>query len=589
MEWYIDVDRQIVDLSTVRSPQGFATKDVWRLVQRDDGSLLTTRWTRTGAPLRPYDVQQAQYRASSDPVPTDRVPPPAPAPSPSGASSAATADLVKLLRLEQNGAASLRRAAAALVAEVTDAAQVVEDWADLTGVAANGVQVAGNRLYANNTQTNPVVAYVPLPRNIAPGEKFHVATTFEYAAQSGGSFMYFGLSTRAFDNMAGFSAAYNDDFAAGLSGSNTNSVVSYRGANVAGITPPANAAALGTLTAGRYHMTIDGDETTISLMIRRADDASKSAGWSFPVTALAGKTIGQVACIIGDTRGTGGHSIGPVIANVGTQQPGAVKTVAGVKVDGAVVRDVLRNGPSGDKWRIGLPANYDPRKPAPVAIYFHPSASTVAPEHRPWSNANDRALTTALHDAGYIVASAADGAVSNNLATDRYANDASLANHLDLYRYLTSHFAVSQVVFYGSSMGAQVALNLLARRTIPNVAAGYFMSPGVEWKGEDFIGSIYDPHLRAQYGVTTDAEVIEAMKSRNSMAREGWEFRGVPIRMVSAAGDTVTPGEQHVTPFLAKIEPYATEASRLDVAGAHVGPATYNAADLMAFLGRHVA
>ena len=27
------------------------------------------RWTRTGAPLRPYDVQQAQYRASSDPVP----------------------------------------------------------------------------------------------------------------------------------------------------------------------------------------------------------------------------------------------------------------------------------------------------------------------------------------------------------------------------------------------------------------------------------------------------------------------------------------------------------------------------------------
>jgi pimeloyl-ACP methyl ester carboxylesterase len=280
-----------------------------------------------------------------------------------------------------------------------------------------------------------------------------------------------------------------------------------------------------------------------------------------------------------------------VVAALGSQQPTRTKTVGAIAVEGAVVRDVYKTGvATSDKWRYALPPGYDPRRPAPLAIYLHPAAGSTIPEDRPWSHAGEKTLTAALSAAGYIVASAADGTVFGNAYSDRYANDASLANYADLYRYLRSHYSIGPVVLYGTSMGGQVGLNLLARRTIANIAAAYFICPSVDWSLETISAAPdFKAAMKFAYDATSDGQLVNALEGHNSMVRAGHEFRGVPVRMVGATGDTLTPPAVHISPFLAKVAPYAAEASELTVTGgSHLSAETYVPADLMAFLGRHI-
>lgn len=73
-EWYVDANRQPVNLSTVRGGNGKATATVYRLVEQPGGALLRSQWARSGADLSTYEVSQAQAAVSTDPLPTETVP-----------------------------------------------------------------------------------------------------------------------------------------------------------------------------------------------------------------------------------------------------------------------------------------------------------------------------------------------------------------------------------------------------------------------------------------------------------------------------------------------------------------------------------
>lgn len=68
--WYVDENRDPVDLDAVRGEDGLATLDVW-LVVLSGGIPLRMRWVREGYPIRQYDVDEAKRRVSEEPVPEE--------------------------------------------------------------------------------------------------------------------------------------------------------------------------------------------------------------------------------------------------------------------------------------------------------------------------------------------------------------------------------------------------------------------------------------------------------------------------------------------------------------------------------------
>jgi pimeloyl-ACP methyl ester carboxylesterase len=513
-----------------------------------------------------------------------------------GGSFAPLQDTLSLIALERNGVQTARRYAGQHVIDYQDAVEVTQSWASLSGLPNAGVQVSSNKLYANSTETNPVAAYIPLTRNVTAGEKFHIATTIEFTSQDTGSFVYFGLSQRAYNSVTNPNSTYSEEIMIGMTGS-SNTLNWYRGSNVSGVAASTTIPNMGTTAAGRYHVTIDGSALGICFAFRRAGtgNSDSTSQYVVPISALTGKTFGQLCAAVGDTRGLTGHAIGPVAAVIASSQPTRTKTVGGIQVESAVQRDITYTATSGDKWRLSLPATYDPRKPAPLAIHLHPAGSSVSGELRPWEISNEILLSNALASAGYIVASAQDGATANDSTTDRYANDASMLNHKDMYEWIRSQFAIGPVVLYGRSMGGSVGLNLIARRTIPNIVAGYFMVPGTDWDPDVLLSTAetiaaYQQGFYNAYGVASTAALRTALNGHSPADREGWEFRGTAIRLVEVLDDVTAPPATHVDPFLAKITPYAAEASKRTVAsGGHDTASAYSASDMMTFFNTYVA
>ena len=594
MEWYIDSTRTKVDLSTVRDAQGVATKDVWRLVQRDDGSLMQTRWATAGRSLRLYDVQQAQRVASTADVPAERVPPPSP--TPTGASSAALIDTLGLRRLDAKGVAAMRRAAGQAAIDYADATVTTQPWDALPTAVPGNQQVSGNRLfYAASgavTSTNPI-AYTPLPANVPLTSKFRLVGGF--VVVTGGATVFLGISTtdRAATTV---NASVPDDLAIGLTTSGLTRVL--HGSNVGG--PGAGAPIDQTpfaVTPGVYQVIFEGDGTEVSVSIRHATDHTKTFTFRVPVATLgAAKSIGRILTYNADTRGTAGYALTPFIMSAGSRQPSRTKVVGNQTIEGLAHRDLRRlttRSGGTDTWRASIPAGYDPRKPAPLAVYLHPAQSSVGTTDRPWSLAQEQPLSKALNDAGYIVATSQDGTVQGQPNTDRFANDVSLAEQLALITYMRQQFAISEVVLYGPSMGCFTGLNLLMHRDVPNIAAAYFIDGGCDlgliWNSTDPAHAGFKAPLANAYGIAADGSDYAAKTAGHDPAqREGWEFRGVPLRLVSGQTDTTAPASMH-TAFLDKVKPFAPEASQIVAAGGHVDPTHYSASDLMAFLNRHVA
>lgn len=73
-QWFVDAQRQPVNLATIRGGDGNAIADVWRLVEDDNGTVLRYRWARAGRPLSSFEVERALLTASGGPVPPEHAP-----------------------------------------------------------------------------------------------------------------------------------------------------------------------------------------------------------------------------------------------------------------------------------------------------------------------------------------------------------------------------------------------------------------------------------------------------------------------------------------------------------------------------------
>jgi pimeloyl-ACP methyl ester carboxylesterase len=497
-------------------------------------------------------------------------------------------DSIALGRLDRTGLLENARNNAKVAIEYNDSTFNSTDWSALTGVpAATNLQVSGNKLYSTSTTTTPTQA-IALPRNVSLGEKFHITTFFDIVSFPMTYGIFFGLSMtdKATTTISG---SYADEVMIGFTASGL--IRKQVGSNTGAVSTVDSS--VWTPSAGRYQVVWDGDESSISASIRHTTDTSKTFTWTWKTTDFTnGKTIGRLVCFLSDNRALSGQSMGPVGITLGSQQTHKTRTVAGMPVDNLAARDVMRYSTNGtDLWRLSLPTNYDPRRPAPLAIHFHPAQSSVATHERPWVMSQERGLSSALNDAGYIVATSQDG-YNGTANSDRYANDTSLNEMAALINYVRTHYATAQTVFYGVSMGLVTATNLLARRTVANVNALYFIDGGLGLYSilisTDPVYSAYQGAIRNAYGIASDnSDAAQKLAGRDSMSRPWYDFRGIPMRLTSGDTDTLAPPSLHET-FLQKVRPYVPEASHLTLSGPHADATHYVPSDLMTFLNTYI-
>lgn len=479
-------------------------------------------------------------------------------------------DALTLQRIDREAVHRTRAGAGDAVIDYADAPEFTEDWTDLSEWVANA-QVSGNRLYAAGAGK---IALKSFP--IQAGTNGHLATTIRYVTGTGTQATYFGFDVGTADHPV------STDQGVFIGCNSGGAKAGWAGANFpAPILDQSNTGP--ALYDGDYLATIDFDPKFITFALTRIGAPSDDI-FTFRVSrtalAAAGKTPTNIILYCDDTRALNGHSFGPVVA-VKSLQPARTKTLAGQRVEGAAHRTITTQSPTGDNWRLSIPASYDPRRPAPVVLYHH--QSITGNQNVPWSESRARPVTNALLNAGYIVAAANDGG-------DRWGNQASLDNYHDLYKYVRANFSTGPLFLLGVSMGFMPVLNALVRRDLPTPAAVASIG-GVADLDTLFVNnsSQYAAGIRFAYGIAADGSNYEAKTAGyNPMDRAGDEFRGVPMRFYTSAGDGAVPRATNADAMSAKVAPYSPEEAVVAGGGGHLDSSQFNASDLVSFFNRYL-
>lgn len=462
----------------------------------------------------------------------------------------ARAEPLKVARFDTTGAATLATLAGRARARYEDTAERVERWDNLDGVAgSNGVMVAGNRL------TTPALSATPSAAKIAwkPGQYGIARAVLNYVP--GDSAMFFGVAGTDPNPRAGSS----DALMVGIRATGTPGRV--RGTDVGG-TGQADFAP-DPLPAGRYLATVTVMPAHIGFTLKSLDTLQEW-GRVHPRTDM--DPVGGIGHILvyAGWRSGGGESGWEPVTYSSEPTTGKLRTVGALTVRG-LAPSVLYGGQNGDTWRIQLPANHDPRVPTPLVLWLHNNSGTAT---NGATDARMKPLMDALSSAGYLVASADAGGSA-------WGNDASRAQYRALYEFMRERYAVSSVVLLGVSMGGQVALNLLPRLEIPNVAA--YVGVGAV-ASLDNLWTSYRSSITPAFDIAANGSDYETKTAGyRPEDRAGHEFRGVPMMFVHSPDD-LTCDIAATRALAAKVAPFAPEAVVVESTGAHLAAAQFTAA-----------
>ena len=230
---------------------------------------------------------------------------------------------------------------------------------------------------------------------------------------------------------------------------------------------------------------------------------------------------------------------------------------------------------------IQLPAAYDARMPFPVVIYCHGSGDEDELTMPATKSNGLGALLKALVDAGFIVASSDFGGTTN------WGNPNALTAMQDLYRTLRDSYSIGPIGFLCNSMGSQVALNTLARRVVPCQALyGIDMACNL---AAFYAESGYTAAINSAFGITGTApnDYATLTAGHDPVLRQGWEFRGIPMRFIASSADTTAVKTQNTDELYALVEPFTEDLTTdYSVTGNHQDPSHFIPADAVAFFQR---
>lgn len=228
-----------------------------------------------------------------------------------------------------------------------------------------------------------------------------------------------------------------------------------------------------------------------------------------------------------------------------------------------------------EQFMVLLPDGYTRSAAYPLVIYHHGMNETMS---GPRTNVEKTALTTAILAAGYLIA-------SSNSHGNHWGNAASLADYLELYRFVTGTFRVSRTVLLSQSMGGQSGLLTAANRPFPIQGwAGIY--PVCSLATMYALGGGWDDSINAAYGISGDYAAKTA--GHDPLLRAASDYAGLRLRFYASPEDTVVVKTAHSDALSAHVASVTEEEEVVACEGNHGDASHFQSADLIAYLGRCV-
>lgn len=480
-------------------------------------------------------------------------------------------DTLALRRLADVGRADTLGSSSRSTVSFTDTPALSETWANLAAWTATGVQVSGGKLFATGDAGNNSAAYYGFG-TANPPTRMRFKTKVTIPAASGGAT---GALLLGFTSATSGTPATNSYYGIQISPS-SNAVNEWQLGTPATATKP-TANSLGpTIAAGDYVVTGTADErgTSVTLSTVTGD---KVTTVYYPRTSFTPKAP---AIFLADTRALTGFAVWNYIARADT-------------VTGATT--VESYGPS--HWwgytntadthgaLIITPTGYDSRKPIDWLLHHHGAGQGELDLYEDSAHAT---VVTAAVAGGYGLMSIRGQSAGSS--TDCWGADGCVtAGHtLGAYKYLRDHYAMRNLILWGTSMGSLATLNVLMRREIPNVIGWLGTYPATNLAGlfNNNVGA-NAPAIRTAYGIASDG-------SDYSVKTAGHDpnlalaplFRGIPMRFYASPADTTVSKATNSDAFAASVAPYVPEATVVTCSGNHGDASHFQPSDYIAFFDR---
>lgn len=249
--------------------------------------------------------------------------------------------------------------------------------------------------------------------------------------------------------------------------------------------------------------------------------------------------------------------------------------MTGSVIEGTSAQVIHRRTTVGDLWRIHLPKNMSGTTAHPICLFTHQAAT--GDRNSVWTEARARPVLEALDAAGYIVVSADDGG-------DRWGNQASIDNYLELVDWVRSKFYTGPLVIWAPSMGGVPAWNIVQRQEA-DVRAIAAICPVCDVA--EMYRSPFTTTLNSAYGVTDLAGLETALAANggyNPLDGDMTTFTGKGVKFWVGTGTSYStvPEALHAVLLQAAIAPYAAESSIVEIGTGHLATAQYDAAGIVA-------
>jgi pimeloyl-ACP methyl ester carboxylesterase len=311
-----------------------------------------------------------------------------------------------------------------------------------------------------------------------------------------------------------------------------------------------------TPTAGDYIVTVTVDQQSISVVMVKTDGTIEISA----KRNRSGFTVNNLYLFNSDTRALSGMYISLVSARKG------IATITPRTYGEGLAKTEHWTGDGTQNFKIFLPANYDSRIPAPLAICFHGHGSNETAWSIGGADSNYGKLQKALTDAGYIVLSC-----SLIASYTSWGNTASSNAYYQAYKYVRDHYAIGAVVFFGNSMGGIESLNTLSENKIPCVAwAGTSATYNLKYCYQNCSAGIISA-IQGAYNIAGDGSNYAAQTAgRDPALMPASTFRGLPMWMASALDDTTISKANNADLLYQAVQNVSVEAVKVDVAtGGH--------------------
>jgi hypothetical protein len=440
-----------------------------------------------------------------------------------------------------------------------------ENWSNLTAWilgAAGSVQVSGNKLYGVSTNNGYAGAVHAL--SLASNENLRAVFNVSIPTKGTIDGIIIGVSNGA----AGVAPARYAADSFGIYFDQSKSVIQQINLGTS-----SNVIEATNFVAGNYIVTVTVDSMFISVSAVKTDGTVEASC----VRARAGFNVNNLYVFNSDSRELSGISIGLGSARKGLQ------TINPRTFGEGVTKTFQWTGDGTQSFRIYLPANYDSRIPAPLAICWHGHGSDETYWSKPTGDNNYVLMQKALVNAGYIVLSC-----SLNTSKTTWGNIASTNAYYQAYKYVRDNYAIGGVVWFANSMGGIESLNALSENKIPCVAwAG--TSPTFDLQ-KNYNNATFTSVIKTAYGIASDgSDYATKTAGRNPALMNPSVFRGLPMWVAAASDDTIVLKVDNGDKLANVVANTAIEVVKVDVAtGGHAFDITAYTSQIVSFFDKYV-